>query len=74
MAGHLRSDTARIPVLSSARVRICSVRREAGLLQMQNSPFIFKILYPDVAGRELIYSEGAAKETSQHLASRLGED
>lgn len=34
---------------------------------MQNFPFIFKILYPDVAGRELIYSGGSAKETSRVL-------
>lgn len=69
MAGHLRNGTGRIPFLSSTQVRICSVTGKSGLLQMQNFPFIFKILYPDVAGRKLIYSGGAAKETSQHLAS-----
>lgn len=70
MAGHLRNeDDTGIPFLSSPRVRICSVTGKSGLLQMQNFPFIFKILYPDVAGRELIYSGGAAKETSQHLVS-----
>lgn len=35
---------------------------------MLNIPFIFKILYPDVAGRKLIYS-GGAKEMDRHLAS-----
>lgn len=57
--------STRIPFLSTPlAVRIWSLRyTESGLLQMQNFPFIFKILYPNVAGRELIYSEGAAKES-----------
>lgn len=71
MTGHLRSDSALISFLSTPLVRICSVTRESGLLRMQNFPFIFKILYPDVVGRELIYSGGAKKRPS---TSRLGED
>lgn len=67
MAGHLRSgDTARYshfyPVLEYASAVL---QGKSGLLQMQNFPFIFKILYPNVAGRKLIYTEGAAKESTR---------
>lgn len=65
--------TRDIPFLSSPRVRICTVTGKSGLLRMQNFPFIFKILYPNVAGRKLIYSEGAAKETASRVLPRISE-
>lgn len=63
MAGHLRNDTA-----DSIFIHWCThLELETGLLGMQNFPFIFKILYPNVGKRGLIYA--GAKEMG-----RLGED
>lgn len=54
--------------------RICApaLATESGLLQMQNFPFIFKISYPNVVGRELIYA-GAQGEPLPVLRGRIKE-
>lgn len=74
MAGHLRKDIEYSIFIqcSSPHLHRGTVTGKSGLLQMQNIPFIFKILYPNVVGRKLIYSGGSAKETSRHLARILG--